>query len=49
MPNFTLAAIMLAGVTVLSSTVMAGSSRTGPTYVVEIQRSGFQSVWPEQE
>ena len=99
MPNVTLAAIVLAGVMVLSSTVIAGSSRTGPTYIgdrsdnperetygyvvtgesqqrlgfvgparnvgaatgnvekdtvayrplLEIQRSGFQSVWHEQE
>src|SRR5215217_4739164 len=99
MPNFTLAAIMLAGITVLFNTAMAGSLRTGPTYIgdrsdnperetygyvvtvesqqrlgffgparnigavtgdvekdtvayrplLELQRSGFQSVWHEHE
>jgi hypothetical protein len=43
MPTLTLAVIVLAGVTVLSSTVIAGSSRTGPTYV------GNRSDNPEQE
>ena len=43
MPNLTLAAIVLAGVMVLSSTVIAGSSRTGPTYI------GDRSGNPEQE
>ena len=43
MPNLTLAAIVLAGVTVLSSTVIAGSSRTGPIYI------GDRSANSEQE
>ena len=43
MPNFTLAAIMLAGVTVLFNTAMAGSLRTGPTYI------GDRSDNPERE
>jgi len=43
MPNVTLAAIVLAGVMVLSSTVIAGSSRTGPTYI------GDRSDNPERE
>jgi hypothetical protein len=43
MPTLTLAAIVLAGVTVLSSSVIAGSSRTGPIYV------GNRSDNPEQE
>src|SRR5215208_3084380 len=99
MPNVTLAAIVLAGVMVPSSTVIAGTLRTGPAYIgdrsdnperetygyvvtgesqqrlgfigparnvgaatgdvekdtaayrplLEIRRSGFQSVWHEQE
>src|SRR5215213_4982584 len=43
MPNLPLAAIMLAGITVLSSSVIAGSSRTGPTYI------GDRSDNPERE
>jgi hypothetical protein len=43
MPNLTLAAIVLAGLTVLSSTVIAGSSRTGPIYI------GDRSDNPERE
>ena len=43
MPNLTVAAIVLAGVMVLSSTVIAGSSRTGPTYI------GERSDNPERE
>jgi hypothetical protein len=43
MPNLTRAAIMLAGVMVLSSIAVAGSSRTGPTYI------GERSDNPEQE
>ena len=43
MPNLTLAAIVLVGVTVLSSAVIAGSSRSGPTYI------GDRSDNPEQE
>jgi hypothetical protein len=43
MPNLTLAAIVLAGVTVISSTVIAGSARTGPIYI------GDRSDNPERE
>ena len=43
MPKPTLATIVLAGVTVLSSTAMAGSSTIGPTYI------GDRSANPEQE
>jgi hypothetical protein len=43
MPNFTLATIVLAGLTALSSTVIAGSSRIGPIYV------GDRSANAEQE
>jgi hypothetical protein len=43
MPNVTLAAMMLTGVMVLSSSVIAGSLRTGPTYI------GDRSDNPEQE
>ena len=43
MPSLTLAAIVLAAVTVLSSSVIAGSSRTGPTYI------GDRSDNPERE
>ena len=43
MSNVTLATMMFAGVMVLSNTVYAGSSRTGPTYI------GDRSDNPEQE
>jgi hypothetical protein len=43
MSNLTFAAMMLAGVTVLSSTAIAGSSRIGPMYI------GDRSANPEHE
>ena len=43
MPKPTLATIVLAGVTVLSSTAVAGSSTIDPTYI------GDRSANPEQE
>jgi hypothetical protein len=43
MPNFTLAAVVFAGATVLSSTVIAGSSQTRPIYI------GDRSANSEQE
>ena len=43
MPKPTLAAIVLAGITVLSSTAMAGPSTIDPTYI------GTRSANPEQE
>ena len=43
MSNLTFAAMMLAGVTVLSSTAIAGSSRIGPMHI------GDRSANPEHE